>query len=300
MNEKVPYSRVYIKGLIISLIAVILFSSAYALEVPKLTGYVNDYAGMISAQTKPSLEEQLQEFEKSDSTQIVVVTIPSLQGEVLEDFSIKVAEAWKIGQQGKDNGIILLIAKEERKIRIEVGRGLEGKLTDLASGRIIDQVIKPSFKSGDFDGGISAGVSALIQVTRGEFQAEPGGRRRSSGRSGNLSQLVTFIMFGTIALLFMSSFSRLLAGAAGAVGLPAMVAMLLTPIGLVAALILAVIGLLIGLFLPALFSSGARGGGLGGGYYGGGYGGGGFGDSGGGGFSGGGGSFGGGGASGDW
>ncbi len=286
-------------SLLILTLALIFAPRAYALDVPQLQGYVNDYAGMISSQTKATLEQELRAFEQSDSTQIVIVTIPSLQGEVLEEFSVRIAEAWKIGQKGKDNGIIFLVSKEDRKLRIEVGRGLEGKLTDLMAGRIIDLVVKPRFKRGDFDNGIISGVHSLIDATRGEFKAEPGATRRSSRKSGALPQLVTFIIFGAMALLFMGSFSRPLSGAAGAVGLPALVAMLLSPIGLIAALILAVIGLLIGLFLPALFSSGGRGGGFGGGFYGGGFGGSG-GDSGGGGFGGGGGDFGGGGSSGDW
>ncbi|MBI5848951.1 MAG: TPM domain-containing protein [Nitrospirae bacterium] len=275
---------------------------AHALEVPKLTGYINDYGSMISPQAKATLEQELRAFEQSDSTQIVIVTIPSLQGEVLEQFSLKIAEAWKIGQKGKDNGIIFLVSKEDRKLRIEVGRGLEGKLTDLMAGRIIDLVVKPRFKRGDFDGGFLTGVHSLIDATRGEFKAEPGATKRSSKKSGALPQLVTFIIFGAIALLVLGNFSRPLSGAAGAVGLPALVAMLLTPIGLIAALILAIIGLLIGLILPSLFSTGGRGGGFGGGFYGGGFGGGGgFGSSSGGDFGGGGGGdFGGGGSSGDW
>ncbi|MDP2156509.1 MAG: TPM domain-containing protein, partial [Nitrospirota bacterium] len=141
-------------------------SDAHALEVPKLTGYVNDYAGMLSSQAKATLEQELRAFELSDSTQIVIVTIPSLQGEVLEQFSLKIAEAWKIGQKGKDNGIIFLVSKEDRKLRVEVGRGLEGKLTDLMAGRIIDLVVKPKFKRGEFDNGFIAGVHALIDASR--------------------------------------------------------------------------------------------------------------------------------------
>lgn len=275
---------------------------AHALDVPALTGYVNDQAGMISPRAKTTLERELQTFEQSDSTQIVIVTIPSLQGEVLEEFSIKVAEKWKIGQKGRDNGVILLVSKEDRKIRIEIGKGLEGKLTDLMTGRIIDLAIKPRFKAGDFDGGFIAGVHALIDASRGEFKAEPQSTRKQKTRgAGNFSRLIPFLIFGGIALLMLGNISKALSGAAGAVGLPAIVSLLLSPVGLVSALILAFVGLLAGLFLPALFSAGGRGGGLGGGFYGGGFGGGGFGDSGGsGGFGGGGGDFGGGGASGDW
>jgi len=286
----------------LSLAVLFLTVPAHALDVPKLTGYVNDQAGMISPQAKATLEQELRSFEQSDSTQIVIVTIPSLEGEVLEQFSVKIAEAWKIGQKGKDNGIIFLVSKEDRKLRIEVGRGLEGKLTDLMAGRIIDLVVKPRFKRGDFDNGFIAGVHSLIDATRGEFKADQqaGGRQRNKD-TGNFSRLITFLIFGSMALLMLGSFSKVLSGAAGALGLPTIVSLLFSPVSLVAGIGLAIVGLLAGLFLPALFSAGGRGGGFGGGYYGGSFGGGGFGDSGGGGgFSGGGGDFGGGGASGDW
>ena len=114
---------------------------------------------MISAPAEARLEEELNSFEQSDSTQVVILTIPSLEGEVIEEFGIRAAEAWKIGQAGKDNGVILIASKGDREMRIEVGRGLEGRLTDLMSGRIIDLVMKPRFKRGDFDGGfIRCGV----------------------------------------------------------------------------------------------------------------------------------------------
>ncbi|MBI5075433.1 MAG: TPM domain-containing protein [Nitrospirae bacterium] len=285
--------------------AVLFAVPAHALEVPKLTGYVNDYGSMLSPQAKATLEQELRAFEQSDSTQLVIVTIPSLQGEVLEEFSIKIAQAWKIGQKGKDNGIIFLVSKEDRKLRVEVGRGLEGRLTDLMAGRIIDLVVKPRFKRGDFDGGFITGVHSLIDATRGEFKADQQtGKRQGAKGSQGISRLFTFIIFFGIALLMLGSVSKYLAGAAGAIGLPAIVSLLLSPVGLVAAIILAVIGLVAGLILPALFSAGGRGGGFGGGYYGGGFGGGGggFGGSSGGGsdFGGGGGDFGGGGSSGDW
>ncbi len=280
---------------------------ASALDIPKLQGYVNDYAGMISPQARAGIERELRAFEQSDSTQIVILTIPSLQGETVEDFSIKVADAWKIGQEHKDNGIIFLVARDDRKMRIEVGRGLEGRLTDLLAGRIIDLAVKPRFKRGDFDGGFIAGVQALIDAARGEFTAKQAGERSASRQRDTSSRFITFLIFGGIALLMLGSLSRVLSAAAGAVGLPAMVYGLISPIGMVAALVLGAVGLVAGLLLPSLFSAGGRsyhgggfGGGLfGGGLFGGGFGGGGFG-SGGGGFSGGGGGFGGGGASGDW
>ena len=296
-------ARVRVIFCVIALIFCVLFFSfspyAYALDVPQLQGYVNDYANMISPSVKAGIENELKAFEQTDSTQIVILTIPSLEGEVIEEFGIKVGEAWKIGQKAKDNGLIFIVSNQDRKMRIEVGRGLEGRMTDLMAGRIIDLVIKPRFKRGDFDGGFVAGVSALIDATRGEFKAD--GHRDPQKHNG-FSQIFTFIIFGGIILLALGSFSRILGGIAGAVGLPFLVYLGGFSIGLILLIILAVAGLGIGVILPALFSSGGRygGGGFwpGGGFsgMGGGSGGGDFG----GGFSGGGGDFGGGGASGDW
>jgi len=277
--------------------------AAYSLDVPRLQGYVNDYAGMVGPSAKSKIEEALRAFEQSDSTQIVILTIPSLEGEEIEEFSIKAAEAWKIGHQGKDNGVLFIVSKQERKIRIEVGRGLEGNLTDLMAGRIIDQVIKPRFKQGDFDGGFITGVSALINGTRGEFQAE---QRPVQRRQKGFPPFLTFLLFFGIFTLILGSLSRILGGIVGALGLPAIVYLGVLPLGLLAIILLALVGFGAGLFLPLLFSSGVsrRAGdrGHGGGFFygpgmgGHSIGGGGF-D---GGFSGGGGSFGGGGASGGW
>jgi uncharacterized protein len=265
---------------------------AHALDVPKLQGYVNDYAGMMSPSTRTEIERELKALEVSDSTQIVVLTIPSLEGEVIEDFGIKVGEAWKIGRKGKDNGAIFIVARQERKMRIEVGRGLEGKLTDLMAGRIIDLVVKPRFKRGDYDGGFRAGVSAMIDATHGEFKAEEPRRPQRREKS---SQILTFLIFGGIALLVLGSMSRVLGGIAGAAGLPLLFLLSGFSLGIVFILILALIGLGAGLLLPLLFSSGGR-------YRGGGFGPGGgfFGAGGSGGSDFGGGDFGGGGASGDW
>ena len=273
-----------------------LLPFAHALDVPKLQGYVNDYAEMMSAGTKSQLESELRAFEQSDSTQVVILTIPSLEGEVIEDFGIKVGESWKIGQKGKDNGIIFIVAKQDRKMRIEVGRGLEGKLTDLMAGRIIDLVVKPRFKRADYDGGFTAGVSAIIDATRGEFKAN--GNHKVKKRDTS-SRLLTFLLFGGIAILVLGSMSRPLGAVGGAVGLPLSVLLSSISLGAIWFIILAVIGLIVGILLPALFSAGGRHYGGGGGFWPGGFSSGGRGggsDFGGGG----GGDFGGGGASGDW
>jgi uncharacterized protein len=285
------------------LIMLLLFLScivAAAQDVPQLRAHVNDYAGMLSPATVQDLERKLADFERSDSTQIVVLTIPTLGGDSLEDYSIKVAEAWRVGQKGVDNGIILLIAQQERKIRIEVGRGLEGKLTDLLSGRIIRDQISPLFKTGDIDGGVTAGVAALMEVVRGEYKGSPqGGTRSHTGKSAH--PIFTLAIFLMVAIIFLGSISRYLGGLAAGVGLPLIAWYVFPGIALAMLAALGVGGFVLGLLLSFLFGSGGGGGGfsgggpfIGGGFFGGGFGGGG------GGFSGGGGDFGGGGASGDW
>ena len=274
-------------------------SVSHALDVPKLQGHVNDYAGMISASVRAELENELISFEKTDSTQIVILTIPSLEGGVIEEFSIKGAEAWKIGRQGKDNGIIFVVSKEDRKMRIEVGRGLEGELTDLLAGRIIDLVVKPRFKRGDFDGGFLAGISSLIDAVRGEYKADENHRPQ---KYDDFGQFTTLLMYGLLVVLFLGSISRFLGGLSGAIGLPALAYLIFSSSSLLLLVILGILGFAAGLLLPILFSSaGSRGtGGFrpGGGFYS--SGGGSWGSGGGGGFSGGGGSFGGGGSSGSW
>jgi uncharacterized protein len=269
-----------------------------AAEVPPLRGYVNDYASMLSPAASQQLEVELAAFEASDSTQIVVLTVPSLEGEVLEQYAIRVVEAWKIGQKGRDNGALLLLVKNDHKIRIEVGRGLEGKLTDLVSGRIIRNEIAPAFKRGDFDAGVGAGVGAIMATVRGEYSAEPRDDIRHGKKGAN--PIFTFLIFVLVASVFLGGISRVLGGVAGAVGLPVAAALSFSGLSLIVLGLLALAGFLLGLFLAFLFSAGGRGGFMGGGPFIGGFGGGSFGGGGGGGFSGGGGSFGGGGASGDW
>lgn len=153
----------------IILAAGLLALPVFALDVPPLKGHVNDYAALFSPKMAGFIEKDLAEFEKKETTQIVILTIPSLRGEVLEQYSLKVAEKWKIGRKKLDNGVILLISKEDRKLRIEVGYGLEGRLTDLVAGRIIDNSIKPFFKKGDYDNGLFNGVQAIKQAVWGEY-----------------------------------------------------------------------------------------------------------------------------------
>lgn len=267
-------------------------SSADGREIPRYKGYVNDYASMMSAEVRAKLERDLHSFDLSDSTQVAILTIDSLEGDPIEDFSIRVVDQWKIGQKGKDNGVLFLAVKNDRKMRIEVGRGLEHVLTDLAAGRIIDRVVAPRFKAARFDEGFEAGVLAIIQTTRGEYTPEAG--RRSGGQP---PLLFKYFFFGMAFIAFLGSNSKTLGVVAGGVLVPLMFFLGLPgAISWALLLMLIPIGAFGGLLLPLLLS-GMMKHGRGGGYY---TGGGGFGSSGGG-FGGfGGGGFGGGGASGGW
>ena len=181
------------RQLLVSLLVLLLTgTTAAALNIPKPTGYVNDNGQLLSQTVKLKLEQFLRDFEKSDSTQITILTIPTLDGEALDDYSLRVFENWKIGQKGKDNGALLLIAKAERKVRIEVGYGLEGRLTDLLAGRIIDNEISPKFKQGDFDGGVVSGIIGMAEAVRGEYTGT--GKTNSRKKKSN--------PFGFIFLLF--------------------------------------------------------------------------------------------------
>lgn len=269
-----------------------------ALEVPRLQGRVNDYAELLSPATEASLESVLKSLESSDSTQIVVLTIGTLQGDSLEEFSLRVVEDWKIGQQGLDNGVLLLVARDDRKIRIEVGYGLEGKLTDMTAGRIIGNVMGPRFKQGDFNQGIIDGIGAIVMTVRGEFTAAAETKPNGSGREdpGGLltSMIFIFFIFGSLLRK-----SKVAAAAVGGIATP-LLAFLLFGITGLALLALIPIGMFGGLMAAALAGTGGGAVSIGGqaGSYGGGFGrsSGGFG----GGFGGGGGGFGGGGASGGW
>ncbi len=179
---------------------------ALALDVPPFRGYVNDYGAMLSPAQELKLERALQSFDLTDSTQVAILTIDTLEGDALEDFSIRVVEQWKIGQKGKDNGVLFLAVNKDRRLRIEVGRGLEHVLTDLAAGRIGDTVVKPYFKDGRFDEGFEAGVAAIIQTTRGEYAAEP----RSAGaghRRVKTSPIFNYLFFGLALVAFLGSAS---------------------------------------------------------------------------------------------
>lgn len=152
----------------VALGAWLVASAAAGREVPFLSGRVNDTAGILSEEMRAALEDKLAAFERETGVQVAVLTIDSLEGEVLEDYSHRVASTWKLGRKGVDDGVLFLIAKNDRKMRLEVGYGLEGKLTDAQCRRILDNLVRPRFRGGDFDRGVQAGIDAVLGTLRGE------------------------------------------------------------------------------------------------------------------------------------
>jgi uncharacterized protein len=273
------------------LLALLLNGAAHAeVALPPLTHRVTDLTATLDVQQIQTLESRLAEFEKNKGAQLAVLIVPTTQPESIEQFGIRVVEAWKLGRKGVDDGALLLVAKDDRALRIEVGYGLEGVLNDATSNRIIDEIIVPRFKRGDFYPGIESGLAAMMQVVNGEPLPPP--RRAAASRKYNIESLL-FVAFGLVVVV--GGMLRVMLGR-----FPAAVLMG-GALGVLAWLTVAplLISLFVGLmaFVFVLLGGGGRGFG---GYGGGGFGGGSGGFGGGGGFSGGGGGFGGGGASGRW
>ena len=173
----------------------------FAQDLPTLDKRVTDQSGTLSIADVQRIESTLESFERASSNQIVVLFVPSLGGESLESYTLRVAEKNKLGKKGRSNGVLLLIAKEDRKVRIEVGYGLEGALPDAVCDQIIRREIAPRFREGDFAGGVQAGVNSIIKATRGEFKGE----QEKDGRNGNnsfLYPIILFVLFGIFSRLF--------------------------------------------------------------------------------------------------
>jgi uncharacterized protein len=277
------------------LLASFINALAQRQDIPNLAARVTDLTGTLTGQQKKSLEAELATFEEEKGSQVVVLIVPTTDPEPIESYGIRVAEDWQIGRGGIDDGVILIIAKNDRKLRIEVGYGLEGAIPDVYAKRIIENIIVPNFRQGKFYNGIEDGLGAIMGLIEGEdlpeiTEAPPG------GSNFNESLVITIIMFSLIGMSILKAFLKqrkykwlVVLVVSLAVGL------------IMGSVVLGGIGFALSSLL--MFSSPPTGGGRGGRYYGGGfYGGGGFGGGsfGGGGFSGGGGSFGGGGASGGW
>ena len=176
----------------------------FAAEVmpPAPARYFNDYAGVVSAPNVSRLNQTLEDFERATSSQIIVAVFPKMQSDSsIEDYTFRVKESWKVGQKGKDNGAVLFVFVQDHKMFLQVGYGLEGPLPDALCKRIIDQEIAPRFKAGDFEGGLSAGVSAILAATKGEYKGTGRTVADGSGRQQN-SVPLPMILFGIIFMVF--------------------------------------------------------------------------------------------------
>lgn len=307
MRQGPRHARIFAGFALPWLLSLGLSAAAQGLQpIPKLTARVTDLTGTLTAEQQTALEQKLAAFEAAKGSQVAVLVVPTTRPEEIEQYSIRVVDQWKLGRgevNGKrvDDGALLVIAKDDHRMRIEVGQGLEGALTDATSNRIISETITPQFREGNFYGGIDSGLDQMIKVIDGEPLPPPEHEWRSGrhgGGSGLLPQLLFAVLIGSVVLR--GIFGRTLGSAFTGAGAGVLVYL--------AGYALAFAGVAaLGAFLLTLLMGAAGGGsgwasrgrgGLGGGWGGmGGLGGGGFG---GGGFSGGGGGFSGGGASGSW
>jgi len=275
-------------------LAATLFFAAFAaaqVPVPPLKSRVTDLTATLSNAQRAMLEQKLAAFESRKGAQIAVLMVPTTQPETVEQYAVRVEETWKLGRKGVDDGVLLVVAKDDRKLWIEVGYGLEGALTDATTKRIIDEEIVPHFRQGDFAGGVAAGVDRIMRVIDGEPLPPP--KRRSA--QGNHIDPGSLLIFGFLLVFVIGGVLRAIFGRFLGSGIIGIVTGFVA-FALVGAVLATVFG--VAAFVLSLFGgTGYRGGGWGGGW--GGYSGGGW-SAGGGGFGGGGGTSGGGGAGGSW
>lgn len=188
---------------------------AQQIEIPNLDRRITDQTGTLSRTELQSVEEKLSQFERETSTQLIVLMIPSLQGGSLEDLSLRVAEKNNIGRKGRNNGVLLLIAREDRQLRFEVGYGLEGALPDAVTSQIIRNRIVPHFRDGNYYDGILAGIDAVMEASRGEYSGDKNGDRRGRGFSAPITIALLIIFF-----LFRGFTRRRVVGSSGSSGGP--------------------------------------------------------------------------------
>lgn len=264
-------------------------SARSQVAVPALSAAVTDLSGLLNAAQKNELEQRLRAFSAQKGSQVAILIVPSTKPETIEQYAIRVAEQWKLGRKGVDDGVLIVLASADREVRIEVGYGLEGALPDVTAKRIIEEVMTPYFKQNDYFGGLKAGSEKVIAVVEGEaLPPAPARQTQAKGAAGFESFLpIFFVIVAFVGSMLKKMFGRFLG--AGATGLAAGGAGWLILGGLVSAGVAGIFGFLLALLLGM---GGRRGGGFGG------FGGGGGFSS--GGFGGGGGGFGGGGASGRW
>jgi uncharacterized protein len=296
-----PLRAGWLAGALLALLAAVFAPAGVAQAqqaVPPLAGRVTDLTGTLTAAEQGQLEQQLRAFEERKGSQVAVLMVASTQPEDIAQYSIRVVEAWKLGRKKVDDGVLVLIARDDHAVRIEVGYGLEGALPDATANRILDETMKPLLRQGQYFAALQAGTAQIMKVIDGEPLPPPDKSWSRSPRALWNALPAIFFIFLIGSSVLRAIFGRV-GGAAVSGGLLAVVAWLLSSV-LIAAAGVGVLGFLLALALGLGgrgWSSGGFGGGLGGGGFGGGLGGGGFG---GGGFGGGGGGFGGGGASGRW
>lgn len=195
----------FVIAFVVALLAAAGFRVQADEPVPTLSARVTDETGTLTGEQKATLEQTLKDFEAKKGAQIAVLVVPTTEPETIEQYSIRVVEQWKLGRKNVDDGVLLIVAKNDRALRIEVGYGLEGVLTDAMSNRIIDETIVPRFRQGDFYGGISAGVESITRVVSGEPLPAPPERQRESGGPGALLPvlfLLTIVAGGLLRALF--------------------------------------------------------------------------------------------------
>ena len=183
--------------------------SAAEIIPPAPAKYFNDYAQVVSAATAARLNRTLEDFERTSANQIVVAVFPKMQSDSsIEDYTVRVAQAWKVGQKAKNNGAVLFVFVQDRKMYLQVGYGLEGALPDALCKQIIEYEIKPHFKTGDFDGGLSAGVAAILAASRGEYKGTGRTVTESSGSIPAFFFLIFVVVFVLIILFALIGFIR--------------------------------------------------------------------------------------------
>lgn len=254
--------------------------------IPPLSARVTDTAGVLQAEQKAALESKLAALEQEKGSQIAILIVPTTQPEAIEQYSIRAVESWKLGRKGIDDGLLILVATDDRAMRIEVGYGLEGVIPDAIAKRVIAETMTPFFRQGDFYGGLNAAVDQLAGLIAGEPLPAPANATSKTANKSPIEGMLPLLLFGAIAVggILRAIFGRFLGGTIGG-GLVGAVVWILGG-GLIFAIVLGVIAF----FMTMSGGMGGFGGGMGRGGFG----------SGGGGFSGGGGGFGGGGASGRW
>jgi len=188
-------------GLCLALLLQLAQGQAWALSVPPLQGRVNDRAGLLNPQAQRVLEQKLATYERQTGHQFALLVVASLEGDSLEDFSMRVVEAWKLGQAKHDDGLLLLIALKEHKIRIEVGYGLEGVIPDVLASRVIRNVLTPALRKNDTAGGLDAAFDILMKAGRGEKVSQPprSTARRRGGPSMPVQLLLLLLFLGPVA-----------------------------------------------------------------------------------------------------